>query len=279
MSNAKQIVGLAAAMLIGVSAAAHAGLQEVSIFNNIVYDQNSGAGPTGPGFYFFNIGGVFQQVGDFDSVTATYPGAASPVDLTPTINGLSFGIASSFSTPAALASAYPFGTYAITATNSVTSSTQSSSISYVADHFTTAVPTVGAELFSGFDPSQDFHLTVNAFIPEAGSTEGFGFFNVFDDATGTLVFGANFLSPTTLGIDIPANTLSATKTYRVEFDFSDRVNEISAGVPTFQGFDVRTVGKFTTGAVAVSVPEPGSWGLMLAGLGFVGSALRLRRKA
>jgi hypothetical protein len=109
-----------------------------NIFNNTLFNQTSPGAPVTPPFYFFNIGANFQTPGSYNAATATYPGPGSPQSLTltgPTV--FDFG-SILFSSLSALQTAYPFGTYTVTATGSQPTST--SSVQYSANFFTTTIP-------------------------------------------------------------------------------------------------------------------------------------------
>ena len=84
------------------------------------------------------MGGSFQNVGDFDSVSAAYPGPGAQ-DLA--IQGTNFMYeTSSYPSLSSLHTAYPFGTYTFTAANSSTMTSQSASMNYSADYFTSDIP-------------------------------------------------------------------------------------------------------------------------------------------
>ena len=175
----------------------------------------------------------------------------------------------------ALNAQFPFGTYTINATNSVTMASESASISYTQDPYTAAVPALAAATFSGLNglnPSNPFTVGYNSFTPNAA----FAFFSITDVGTGTTVFNASFLSPTTTSILLGANTLAPDTQYSFELDFSDRIqgSDPLNGVPTNQLFDVRTDGTFMTGA---AVPEPSGTALACLALMVVFGLARKKR--
>src|SRR5690349_9408634 len=117
---------LAACLCIMSGRVVHAALSNISLFNNAQYQQTSTSAPTAPFGYFFSFGGAFQNAGDFNAASASYPGTANkPV----TINGTSFSFQSStISTLSGIHTLYPLGVYTMTVTNTNTQATQSASI-------------------------------------------------------------------------------------------------------------------------------------------------------
>ena len=201
-----------------------ANLSDVNFYNNISYEQTSGAAPSTLNGYFANIGGNFQNVGDFDSVSATYPGPASPVNLT--INGTNFNYGSVYdSTIAAQQSDFPYGAYTITANNSVTNVTQSVTINYIADFFTSSLPALTAQSYNalnGLNSNNGYLISFNSFTPNQNVNAGYTFFSIFD-AKNNMVFTSGGLSPSATSIFVPANTLLANTGYTYELDFTDRL--------------------------------------------------------
>lgn len=267
---ASNVGWLAATGLACAAAPAYADLADVNFYNNISYAQTSGIAPVTPYGYFANIGGDFQTAGDFDSVTASYPGPGSPVNLS--INGTNFNYGSQYdSTPSTQQSDFPYGTYTITASNSVTNNVQSESFNYSADYFTTAIPALTASSFSGLNglnAANGYTVAFNAFTPDPNVTVGLTFFSIFD-ASNNLIFTSGGLSSAATSVYIPLNTLLANSAYTYELDFTDRIIGYDAvnNVNTLQGFDVRTDGSFTT---AAAVPLPAAaWFFATALAGFV----------
>lgn len=258
---------------------ARGGLVDVDLFNNIDYEQTSGAAPTTSTGSFFDLGGDFQNAGDFDSVTVSFPGPGSPVS--PMITGTSFNFGSQlFATQADLQAAFPLGTYTFTASNSITLASQTGVIDYTANLFTTAIPALAAATYNGLqgmNPAASFAVNFDSFTPDPNASQGFTFFTVYDPITRNVVFTQGFLDPSVTSVTIPANTLAANTQYGFELDFSDRLNGLDSAnnVFTTQGFDVRTDGLFTTGAA--QAPEPASG--ILAGIGALSLVrFRVRRR-
>ena len=257
---------IVAAALMAFCVPCRASLLLVNIFKNTSYSQTSGNAPTSPLGYFFNAGGI-SNPGDFDTAVLTYPGPGSPQALTFS-DSAHFGFGSPLIPSLSVFNAdYPFGTYTVSAKNSVTMATGAGSMNYTQDAYTSAIPALTAASFAGLqglNPAAGFTINFNSFIPNAAANFGKTFFTIFDSTNAT-VFSQGFLDPSTTSVSIPANTLQANASYRFELDFDDRIQATSGNVATEQGFDVRTDGNFRTGAVA-AIPEPGSFALLLVGL-------------
>lgn len=241
-----------------------AGIQEVDIFKNSLYNQTTGAAPASPSFFFADLELTSQNAGDFTSVSVAYPGPGSPTSL-PQVSPTFFSYSPSFATQTAMNAAVPFGSYLFTANNSGTAFTQTATLNYTTDAFTTAIPALTAASFNalnGLNPTNALAIGFNSFTPNASATEGFTFFSI-SDGSGT-VFTDEFLAPNTTSLLLPAGTLAPNTTYTFELDFSDRIDGTDpGGVPTFVGSDVRTDGNFTTGLVT---PEPATVVLAACGL-------------
>jgi hypothetical protein len=245
-----------------------------TIFNNQVYTQTDNNAPAGPPLYFFNIGA--DQAAGYTSGSATFPGSASPVNLTPNPPA-SFVYGSSLQSQSANAAAFGFGNYNITVSN--VSGSTTAIVPYTQDLFTSDIPHVtNYTSLNGLDPTQNFTLTYNPFTIANGSSEGFTFLTIFDASTGVATFSDEFQDPSTTSAVIFANTLAPGTLYNIELDFSDRLNGFDSvnNNNTEQGFDVRTEGSFTTGVGAV--PEPSTWAMMILGFAGVGF-MAYRRKS
>jgi M26 IgA1-specific Metallo-endopeptidase N-terminal region len=215
------------------------------VYANTVFDQISTTAPLAPSFFFFSVGATFFTADDYTSATATYPGVGSPQTLsliTPT--GFDF-TSPEFTSLTTLQTAYPFGTYTVTATGNQPTST--SSISYQANYFPNSIPALtNFSSLNGLDPENDFTVNYNSFTPDANVTTGYTFLTIWTADTHQVVFHDDFQSPSSTEALIPANTLFPNTAYTFELDFSDRVVVGS----TTQGFDMRTDGSFTTSPVA-----------------------------
>jgi hypothetical protein len=178
----------------------------------------------------------------------TYPGPGSPVSL-PLINPTTFNFNSpAITSLATVQAAYPFGTYSITTTNTMTIASTTGVVNYTADYFASTVPYLtnyGA--LNGLSPAAACTFNFPAFTPNPSVTEGFTFLTIYDATTGLVVTGDEFQPPSTTSFTIPANTLAPSHTYDFELDFSERLNgPLIGNALTAQGFDLRTDGSFTT---------------------------------
>jgi hypothetical protein len=253
-------------LIVGAANSTRAeGITGVDIFKNILYTQSSGASPTTPSLYFADLELRSQTLGDFTDVSVTYPGPASPTSL-PEVSPTFFSYGPPFGTQAAMDAAIPFGAYDFAATNSGTSFSQTATLNYSTDAFTSAIPALSAASFSalnGLNPTTALTVGFNSFTPNAAASEGFTFFSIFN-GSGTF-FSDGFLAPNSTSLILPAGTLAANTTYLFELDFSDRINgtDPAISVPTLVGSDVRTDGTFTTGPAFSQAPEPSA--LLLGG--------------
>jgi hypothetical protein len=178
--------------------------------------------------------------------------------------------------------AVPIGDYAYTATNSVTSDSETATLDYTGDAFASTIPALTAPTWSalnGLDPSTALTVGFNTFTPGAGTTPGNGFvFFSISNPAGT-VFTDGFLDPSSGSLLLPANTLLPNTTYNFELDFSDRQNDSDpvSGVFTVIGSDLRDDGTFTTGSIGPATPEPDTW--LLLGAAFAALAALRRHRA
>jgi hypothetical protein len=255
-----------------------------TIFNNIVYDQTSNAAPTTPTEGFFAIGGSFNTAGSYTSATATYPGPSLPVSL-PLVSpaNTSFNYSPPGESLSQIATDFPTGTYTISASGNQSAT---ATINYTGNFFTSSIPyltnlnsTPGNPGLNGLDPSQSITATFNPFTVAPGTTQGFTFLTIFNESTDAVLVSDAFAAPSSTGAFIAANTLTANTVYGFELDYSDRLFDGILNTTdnsfTQQGFDVRTDGTFTTGAIG-AVPEPSTWAMMI--LGFCGVGFMAYRR-
>jgi hypothetical protein len=231
---------------------------------------------------FFASRGDMAAVGDFDGGTLTYPGPGSPAPFTVNPSSATELIYQTgfFASGPALDLAFPFGTYTINATNSGNAAlNQSDSVARSADFYTGDTPSLNAATYNGLQGLQaftSFNIGFPAFTPAAGTDVAFTFFTITNANTGAVVFNQGFLPPTTVGVALPANTLSPNTAYDYDLDYSDRITASGSTAPTNQLFDIRTNGSFTT--ASANAPEPGAATLVvLAVLGIAG--LRTRKRS
>jgi PEP-CTERM motif len=233
--------------------------------------------PYNGGVNAFLFGRVFYpNIDSFDGGVMTFPGPASPQAFN--ISGFldccgdnGRGYQTGYMTPADLNTNYPsIITYTLTATNSMTSASESVNISYQ-DVFTSDIPQLTAASFSalqGANPNVGMTVDFNSFTPNAGADFGQGFFTIYDSTTDTVAFSDSGFMPTTTAISFGPGTLAAGNQYEYELIFDDGINSSYNGIATTARSDQRTLGFFSA-----AVPEPSTWAMLLAGfagLGFAG---------
>jgi hypothetical protein len=260
--------------------AARADISFVDLFRNDAFVQTSngntsGYAPTPSGSFFsadlFSVG-----ANDYNTVSMTFPGPSSPLNI-PKVDPLTFHFqTASLANQAAMDAAFPMGTYSFTASNGGTTATATAS--YTADDYARSLPFLTGTNFSdlqGMNSTRPFTFQFSPFVTGPLASSSFIFLTIFDFTTGTFVFNAGFLPPTTTSVVLAANTLAPNHRFGYELDFSNRdlVTGIGARFAPQLGFDVRTTGTFQ------SVPEPSS--LCLVGIGglIVAGCWSRRRKA
>jgi hypothetical protein len=155
---------------------------------------------------------------------------------------------------------------------------QTQTLSYPFDAFTTDIPALNPSTFTGLqgmNAAAGFNVGFNSFTPDPNANQGITF--SIHDPSNNIVFDAGFLPNTATGVFVPANTLLPNTSYTYELDFSDRIHGFDQITKVFseEGFDVRTDGAFKTGPTVAAVPEPAR----LAFLGTVaGMLVFLRRR-
>ena len=127
--------------------------------------------------------------------------------------------------------AYPFGTYTAHALNTVTSATNSDTISYTQDAYPSTQAVVTSATFTGLqgmNPNAPFTIDYNGFTAGAGTTPGqsFEFIDIFN-SMGADVFSQSFLPNTQTSVTIPAGTLMPGMAYTLSVDYSDRIQGTS----------------------------------------------------
>jgi hypothetical protein len=267
---------LSVACLLGAPRGANAAVTEIDIGLNPTFQQTGATTVVATGG-FFSARAFLDSASDFDGGTLTYPGAGSPVALTPG-DGATLAFGDSAATMAALNAAYPFGTYAFHLTNSATSATQDASLDYSTVADALSVPALTGASFNqlqGLNAGSGFTFDFNAFEQNPDATEGFLFLNVLD-SSGNIVFSAN-PDVSATSVFMSGGALAAGQAYTFDLIFDSRIVDNSGDVPTEIFFDSHTSGAFST---AAAVPEPSTWAMMIFGLGGVGAALRhSKRKA
>ncbi|WP_293904078.1 PEPxxWA-CTERM sorting domain-containing protein [Phenylobacterium sp.] len=264
---------LSIACALGAAGGAKAAVTEIDIGLNPLYQQTGATTVVATGG-FFAARAFLDSASDFDGGTLTYPGAGSPVALTPA-PGATLAFSDSAGTLADLNAAYPFGTYAFQVTNSGTAASQSASLSYTVAAASLSVPMLTAASFNqlqGLDAASGFTFDFNAFAQNPDANLAFVFLDVTDSLGNDVFFRG--LSPSTTSIFMPGGTLGAGQSYNFDLNFDSRITGADGGVATTIFFDTHTLGAFSTAAAAV--PEASTWAMMIVGLGGVGAALRRR---
>jgi len=287
-----------------VSGSANAGLIEATIFFDSEYQQTSPISVipvNGETNEFFSALGVASNFNDFDvnGISVRVPTSPSTTDIlsTPVVVILADGTSSpayrfqtSFLTPAQLAAQFPTGSYVVAANNTSTGAHVAVSVNYTGNHFAN-VPTLSSGTYtalSSLDPNQPFTFNFAQFTPDASINTPLEFFSIVDKANNAIVFSRTFLSDTITSVTVPAGTLLPNTAYSEELIFSARIGQTDpALIPcmasgttcpgrTEVAFETRTVTDFTAG-MAVAVPEPTSFALLLTSMltGFGLITLRL----
>jgi hypothetical protein len=259
--------------ILGAACGADAAVNEIDIGLNPTFDQTGATTVVSTGG-FFSARAFLDSASDFDSGTVTFPGAGSPITLTPA-DGATLAFGDSRASIADLNAAYPFGTYAFNVTNSVTSASQSASLDYTIAADALSVPTLTAASFNqlqDLNAGSGFNFAFNMFAQNPDANLAFLFLTVTDTG-GNTVFSAGS-DPTTTSFFMPGGTLAPGQTYNFDLLFDSRITGSDGDVATTIFFDSHTLGSFTT-AVA-GVPEPSAWVMMILGVASLGIALRRR---
>src|SRR5271165_1407835 len=127
---------LAALLVCGAPATGATNISFLDAFRNDSFSQTGNGNTLSPGGSFYSSDLVEVNPGGFyTSVTMTYPGAGSPVALSPTSPTNFHFQTPSFATQAAMDAAFPHGTYAFTTNNGDTAS-----FGYAADDYALSRP-------------------------------------------------------------------------------------------------------------------------------------------
>lgn len=248
---------LAGLLLVSSSASVRAQISFVDIYRTALLRQTGdGAAGTAYDFSYIGLDLFSDNPNQYSTVRVFYPGADSPVTLLHDDPGdaAHYEFASNvFGSQAALDVAYPKGTYSFTANGGEPPAT--TMVNYANDAYSATQPYLTGSNFSalqGMDSTTDFTFRLSPFVKDAATTDAYIFFNIFNAATGQVVFGSNFLSSDTTSILLPANTLQPNTAYVYDLDYSDRVSVPSPGADfnAILGFDVRTEGNFYTAVPA-----------------------------
>jgi hypothetical protein len=182
----------------------------------------------------FNGGTVTGPPGPYIPMTLVQP-TSDPLELVTNV------FPTGFSTPTALNAEFPFGTYQLTATNSVTGATESVNINYTQNYFSSTPPQLTPASYAGLqdlNAGSAFDLQFNSFTPTPGATSSFTDVEISVPASGALVFSSlGSLAPSTTALVLPAGRLAAGTTYNlvlasVELSFmSESPTGTGSGLP------------------------------------------------
>jgi hypothetical protein len=283
-----RITSVLAATALAVSClsapAAYAGVTAAAMQQGAYYKQ------TGPvtvvpvnnftGNYFFGASITSADPSDFDGGVFTLPDGTTSypmIKVGPPFPAISYGTFAQ--SPATLASLFPSGAYTLTATNSVTSASQSVQVQYVDDFVINSIPALTATSFHDLLRPNALPLTVNfeGFTPDPRSTSSLVSFNLvgsqFNTNNPPKIFSSGPLPASTTSVVVPAGFLTKGWLYTVS------VIDVQLMAGDYNGIPVNLSGAslLQTATFTVAVPEPASWALLLLGFGAMGSVLRQRR--
>jgi hypothetical protein len=211
----------------------HAQVTNFSVFKVTVYQQTCGAPPTSPDFpyaYYFGAQLNASYASDFGDVYVVSPGIGREplTQLTPT--DYNFG-SPYYADETNFDNDYPGGDYLFVAQEDSDSESGNVIVPDNDDLYATNAAAFTTNCWNAMqqvDPSQDFELDWNSFVPSTNATSAFTFVDVLDPSNNT-VFAADFLTPDTMTTNIPAGTLLYGTTYQVNAFFSTRVDTPDAG--------------------------------------------------
>jgi hypothetical protein len=291
----RQIAIIGATLCSVGSGQVFAGLITVDLGKNLQQTQVDASGDFANENDYFAARAFYQNAGDYDSATLTWPGPFSPFSMSnvpgtftflngATAAGYFIEQSGSYFNPAILDGDYPQAGYKYDLNDSTnTNPPVSSSIQYSSDLYPANQPTLTAASFNGLQglnttqaASVSFGaLQDNPAFSSAAGDSDYVFLDVFTAGFGSDVYSTFVQSPGSLNsLLIPANTLTPGTSYSLLLDFDNRIGGSDVnGISQFQLFDVKTEVDFTT-AAAVASPEPA--GLALAGLGLLALALFAR---
>jgi hypothetical protein len=248
------------------------------MFRNLELDQTGDGNTLAFDSAFFTLRLTASSASEYTTVQGFFGGPGSPVALTPTDSTTYEFDSGFFGNQATMDTAFPKGTYTLTATNPSTSDNATTMFDYTNDAYSDSQPYLAGTNYTdlqGMNPARSFDFQFSPFVKNSLATDPELFFTLLDATTGDVVFGDEFQPDTTTGVTLPANTLLPNHAYSYDLDFSDRLLVTSTGAdfPALLGFETRTDGAFTTGAV----PEPTAATLLAMGAG--AGLLRRRRAA
>lgn len=264
--------------------------------NNLEYFQS---GPTTVTPYVgttndFLFGRVFyQNPGDFDGGYQTNPDGTvygfNTSGLLDCCGHLGRSYQTGYLSPAAQQANFPIGTYTLTATNSAESSSNSVTIAYPGDIYTSDVPALTGASYNALqnaDPNADMTLSFNSFTPNPAADFGQDFLTITDLNTAMTVLNDAGFSPDSTSVLLPAGTLKAGHHYSYELIFDDVIagtsdivdqdGNVIGSTPTYFRSDVRTFGDISAVPLPPALPM---FGVALAGLFGIASRGRVFRQS
>jgi len=265
-------------LVYGAPTARAGNIAYLDIFKNIDFLQTGdGQTLTGNGA-FFSADLNSDTVNDYSSVSMTYPGPGSPVNL-PEASSPSMDYhvqTTSFASQGDMDAAFPTGTYTFD-----TDTADTATLRYTGDDYSITQPyLMGTDYSSlqGMDPGDPFSFDFSPFETGSTATSSLIFFTIYDETLGETVYNEGFLPSSTASVTVPGGTLAFGDTFDYEIDFSNRDTGTGSGgaLAPLLGFDTRTDGTFTSEEQPATVPEPGTvaLGSMLL---LVPAALRRRK--
>lgn len=278
----KVLAGALGAALLSTGAA-HAGLLFADVGKNLEYRQTDGAGTTVPlgaanAFFFaraFYTSGAYDGGNvSFGAETRAFNSFAS--DCCGSTGGQ---YQTSYLTKSSMDSQFPTSTvYTLHVTDSTSVNPPADiSVTLPGDLYTaTAVPTFDAASFSALNsltPGAGLTIMTSTFSHDPAATAGQSFLSIFDLTGGGSVYSA-FGASTRSSWLVDPGIFLAGHSYEAQLIFDNLVSSSSGGIPTTARSDLRTDLFFSLPA---SVPEPGTWVMMLLGVGAMGGILRRQR--
>lgn len=265
---------------------AGAGISYTGLNTSQYYTQTN----TGPSFsgISMSVGINVASPSDFTGASVLIPGQTSAMSIAPwnltemsdgTYGASSYTLFSDTDVSAGLAAknaAFPFGTYTITAINSITNLQQQATLDYDADYWPTvpdgsgqtAVPALTAGTYAGLqgmNAGSPFTLNFNTFTGSAvtccGQVDPSTTIYIVSATSGQAVYTSPTLTDGTSSLILPANTLQPNTSYYYDVYF--RVNRSCGGNQScgtnspfnyFLLYQVRTSGEFTTAATTTPAP-------------------------
>ena len=272
--KAATVGAMASAGMLGCGSTASADTAFV-LAKSILYQQ------TGPTTVVGTGAGVsaaaVATAGQYDTATMAYSGPSSPLSLlySATPVGDFFQTSLPFPSQAAMDTAFPFGAYTFTLSNSGTLATATGTLDYAADNYPSVAPIATPATFatlSHLGASPLLQLEFNTFDPSPGAESFAGFFvvNSADEWVGLGICGLN-------GGQCSASlALTPGESYTWEVDFGESLETVLPdGDTTTLDFVYETSG---TG-IAAGAPEASTWVMLLAGFAGLGlSSWRFSRK-